>query len=117
MILRDMIFSGKCSWLEWKASDEKIAPSVLSDRVNLLMEENYIIKKVSDTNASKFMFYLTDKGLDLIPLMIEIMTFGSKYNPQGGSVYWMKKIETNKKKTIRDLHKKMLDARLKAFAA
>ena len=117
LLLRDMIFEGKNSWLEWKASDEKIAPSVLSDRVNLLVEENYITKKVSKNNASKFLYYLTDRGLDLIPLMVELMELGSKYNPQGGSEYWMKKIKASKEKTIKELHQRMLAEREQAFAS
>jgi len=115
LLLRDMIFADKNSWLEWRASDEHIAPSVLSDRVSLLLDENYLIKKVSESNASKFLYYLTDKGLDLIPLMVELMEFGCKYNPKGGSAYWMKKIEASKKKTIQELHEKMLAARIEAF--
>ncbi|WP_461072962.1 winged helix-turn-helix transcriptional regulator [Spirosoma horti] len=115
LLLRDMIFDGKNSWLEWRASAEQIAPSVLSDRVNLLMNEKYLIKKVSDSNASKFLYYLTDKGLDLIPLMVELMAFGCRYNPQGGSAYWMKKIESDKNKTISELQEKMLAARQEAF--
>ena len=115
LLLRDMIFEGKNSWLEWRASAEHIAPSVLSDRVSLLLDENYLIKKVSDSNASKFLYYLTDKGLDLIPLMVELMELGCRYNPQGGSAYWMGKIESDKKKTISELHDKMLAARKAAF--
>ena len=115
LLLRDMIFDGKNSWLEWKASAEGIAPSVLSDRVTLLMEENYLIKKVSENNASKFLYYLTDKGLDLIPLMVELMAFGCQYNPRGGSAYWMKRINVSKKKTITELREKMLNARQEAF--
>ena len=117
LLLRDMVFEGKNSWLEWRASAEHIAPSVLSDRVSLLLDENYLIKKVSESNASKFLYYLTDKGLDLIPLMVELMELGSKYNPQGGSDYWMKKIESDKKKTISELHEKMLTARQVAFSS
>ena len=45
LLLRDMIFEGKNSWLEWRASAEHIAPSVLSDRVSLLLDENYLIKR------------------------------------------------------------------------
>jgi len=116
LLLRDMIFAEKCTWLEWKGAAEKIAPSVLSDRVSLLIDENFIVKKVSKTNASKFLFYLTDKGLDLVPLMVDLMEFGSKHNPAGGSDYWMKKITANKKKTIQELHEKMLAARLEAFS-
>ena len=41
-----------------------------------------MIKKVSYSNASKFLYYLTDKGLDLIPLMVELMELGCRYNPK-----------------------------------
>ncbi|WP_442587054.1 winged helix-turn-helix transcriptional regulator [Pedobacter sp. AW31-3R] len=111
LILRDMIFRDRNSWLEWKAADENIAPSVLTDRVNLLINQELIIKKVSPHNASKFLFYLSDKGLELIPLMVDIMEFGSRHHPDGGSKYWLKKIETSKKKTIAELREKMLAIR------
>lgn len=115
LILRDMIFRDKNSWLEWKAADEKIAPTVLADRVNLLLSHELIVKKVSPNNASKFLYYLTDKGLDLIPLMVDIMEFGSRYHPDGGSKYWLKRIDTSKKKTILELRKKMMDSRIDAL--
>ena len=47
--------------------------------------------------------------------MVELMELGCRYNPQGGSAYWMKKIESDKKKTIGELHEKMLAARQEAF--
>ena len=115
LILRDIIFSGKNSWLEWKNASEGIAPSVLTDRVNLLMNEGLIKKKISDTNASKFLYYLTDKGLDLIPIMVDMMEFGSNYHPEGGSKYWLKKIKSSRAKTVQELREKMIVARNAAF--
>ncbi|MCU7617741.1 helix-turn-helix transcriptional regulator [Chryseobacterium sp. PBS4-4] len=115
LILRDMIFSKKNSWLEWKNGYEGIAPSVLTDRVNLLTNEGVIMKKVSEKNASKFLYYLTNKGLDLIPLMVDLMEFGSTYHLEGGSKYWLEKIKKNKNKTIEDLRAEMITARNEAF--
>ncbi|MCW3167606.1 helix-turn-helix transcriptional regulator [Chryseobacterium sp. 09-1422] len=115
LILRDMIFSKKNSWLEWKNAYEGIAPSVLTDRVNLLTNEGVIMKKVSEKNASKFLYYLTNKGLDLIPLMVDLMEFGSTYHLEGGSKYWLEKIKKNINKTIEDLRAEMITARNEAF--
>ena len=115
LILRDMIFSKKNSWLEWKNAYEGIAPSVLTDRVNILTNEGVIMKKVSEKNASKFLYYLTNKGLDLIPLMVDLMEFGSTYHLEGGSKYWLEKIKINKNKTIEDLRAEMITARNEAF--
>lgn len=115
LILRDIIFREKNSWLEWKNASEGIAPSVLTDRVSLLTNEGVIKKKTSESNASKFLYYLTDKGLDLIPLMVDMMEFGSVYHPDGGSQYWLKKIKSNKTKAVKELREKMMAARNEAF--
>lgn len=79
LILRDMIFEEKSSYGECTASDEKIATNILADRFELLESQGLVTKEVSSVNRSKFVYSLTEKAIDLIPIIAEMVLWGSKY--------------------------------------
>ncbi len=82
---------GKLSYSEFLNSEEKIASNILVNRLSVLEAENIVVKEVSPANKSKFVYSLTQKGADLLPIVIEIMDWGAKYNancPQEGT--WQK---------------------------
>lgn len=80
LILRDVMLRGKNSYGEFLESEEKIATNILADRLKLLEKEGVLTKRVSPENKSKFIYSLTEKGIDLLPVIIEIMDWGAKYN-------------------------------------
>jgi DNA-binding HxlR family transcriptional regulator len=81
LVIRDMLFRGKFSFNEFKTSEEKIATNILADRLARLESEQLIFKEASPKNKSKFIYQLTQKGLDLMPVLISIIQWGDKYNP------------------------------------
>ncbi|SOD99215.1 winged helix-turn-helix transcriptional regulator [Spirosoma fluviale] len=103
LLLRDIMFNGKNSFLEFRASDEKISSAVLTEKLNMLLNEGIVSKVTSPKNASKFLYLLTDKGIELVPVMVEILSWGSTYNPDGGPKTWLDRIKQNKKKAITEL--------------
>ena len=84
IILRDIVFKGKRHYREFLVSPEKISTNILASRLKHLKAEG-LITKVRDTqNQSKFVYSLTDKGKDLLPLLLELIRWGAKYDPQPG---------------------------------
>lgn len=81
LIVRDLLMTGKFSFGEFTRSKEKIASNILTDRLLSLEASGIITKHVSPKNKSKFIYSLTQKGIDLLPAMIELMRWGAKYNP------------------------------------
>ncbi|VAX08656.1 Transcriptional regulator, HxlR family [hydrothermal vent metagenome] len=82
IILRDMIFKDKKHYGEFLASAEKISTNILASRL-LKMESEGLISKMQDRdNLSKYIYQLTDKGKDLIPVMLEMVAWSVKHNPQ-----------------------------------
>ncbi|WDF57268.1 winged helix-turn-helix transcriptional regulator [Mucilaginibacter sp. KACC 22063] len=114
LILRDLIFTNKCSYGDFLTSDEKIATNILADRLKLLEANEFIKSEVSPEKKNKFIYSLTEKGIDLIPAIVELMIWGSKYNPPGAKEV-IKKIKTDKEGTIRQLREKLL-AKVKSNA-
>ncbi len=81
LILRDLMFTGKRSYGELQSSDEKIATNILATRLVTLEENNIIYKQPDAADSRRYLYYLTEKGIDLLPVVIELMHWMSKYNP------------------------------------
>ena len=85
LIIRDLMMSKQCTYGDFLKSDEKIATNILATRL-LMLEENGIISKLSHPDSkAKVLYKLTLKGIDLLPLMIEINLWADKYSklPEG----------------------------------
>lgn len=80
LIIRDLMMSKQCTYGDFLKSDEKIATNILAARL-LMLEENGIISKLSHPDSkAKVLYKLTQKGIDLLPLMIEINLWADKYS-------------------------------------
>ncbi len=107
LILRDVMLRNKFSFGEFLESEEKIATNILADRLSLLEAENILSKQVSPENKSKFIYHLTKKGIDLLPIIIEIMDWGAKYNPDCPRKEVGKRIKKDKAGLIKEYSKKL----------
>lgn len=82
LVLRDIIFRGKKTYGEFLKSEEGFATNILATRLELLEDEN-ILKKITDPeDARRSTYMLTEKGLDLIPVLFEMMVWSEKYDPK-----------------------------------
>jgi DNA-binding HxlR family transcriptional regulator len=111
LLLRDLMFNGKNSFLEFRASTEKISSAVLTEKLNTLLKEGIVAKVTSPKNASKFLYLLTEKGIELVPVMVEFLNWGSRYNPDGGPKALLDQIRQSKKKTIAEIQDKLRNDR------
>jgi DNA-binding HxlR family transcriptional regulator len=109
VVVRDMILLGKRYFNELLASPEKIASNILADRLKRLEKECVITKTQDPENASKFIYELTPKGTQLIPLILELVCWGSKHGPNSPVpelVRWVKKDREGVTKAILESLKK-----------
>lgn len=79
LIIRDLMFLKSCTYGDFQKSEEKIATNILASRLKAL-EENGIIKKSKHPESkAKVLYKLTQKGIDLLPILVEINLWGDKY--------------------------------------
>jgi DNA-binding HxlR family transcriptional regulator len=80
LIVRDLMISMQCTYGDFLKSEEKIATNILATRLQML-EANGIITKLNHPESkAKVLYQLTQKGIDLLPLMIEIHLWADKYS-------------------------------------
>ena len=79
VILRDMIFWGKKTYGEFLKSDERIATNILADRLAYLERAGLISKSPDPTDKRKDIYRVTEKGIALIPMFIEMIAWSAQH--------------------------------------
>ncbi|WP_269227230.1 winged helix-turn-helix transcriptional regulator [Flavobacterium eburneipallidum] len=79
LIIRDLMFAKECTYGDFLKSAEGIATNILASRL-VTLEENKVIQKLEHPNSkAKVLYKLTRKGIDLLPVLIEMHLWFEKY--------------------------------------
>jgi DNA-binding HxlR family transcriptional regulator len=112
LILRDIVLQEKSTYGEFLSSKEKIATNILADRLAMLESNGFLDKKVGEDKKTKFVYSMTEKGIELIPVIMELIIWGSKFNPPGDADL-LKKLEKDKVGTIKKYQNKIRESNQK----
>lgn len=110
LIIRDLIFMGKRYYGEFLKSGEGIATNVLADRLSRLESEGIVSKQVDPKDQKKYLYRLTDKGEDLLPVLLELILWGATHDQKTAAP----KAFIDRLKSDRDAVTKETLARLRA---
>jgi DNA-binding HxlR family transcriptional regulator len=80
LVIRDLMFHGKRYYGEFLVSDEGISTNILAERLQRLEQGGVINKETDPDNRSRVIYRLTQKGKDLLPIMLEITAWSGKYD-------------------------------------
>ena len=83
LILRDMMLRGFRSFKEFLTSYEGIATNILSDRLKRLIAHGIITTQEDPSDGRKLIYVLTPKGLDLAPVLTEMVLWAAKHEETG----------------------------------
>ena len=110
LIVRDLMFKGKHFYGEFLLSDEKIATNILADRLSLL-ESNGIVSKASDpSHKQKIMYRLTQKGIDLVPVLVEVIMWSAKYDKDSSvDMKFVKSVKRDKVGLISEISSRLVE--------
>lgn len=101
LIIRDLVFEGKQFYKEFLTSKEGIATNILSDRLKKLETIGIIQSEVFEPLKTQKKYSLTQKGKDLIPVLVEIIIWSSTYeNGLAVSPAFLTKLAQNKSDII-----------------
>ncbi len=72
VIVKQMLIEGKETFKDFTESEETIATNILSAKLKFLEEVGIIIKTKRPDNKKTNLYLLTDKGLALTPILVEL---------------------------------------------
>ena len=82
LIVRDALYLKSESFGRFRSSPEKIASNILTDRLERMVKYGIMEKSNNPDNKLKFDYRLTDRGMQLEPILLAIGKWGSE-NIQG----------------------------------
>lgn len=82
LVVRDVVFYGKRTFGEFLESEERITTSVLTDRLTTLVQKGILTKQRLFADKRRECYSLTEKGLALIPLLVELANWGATYGSE-----------------------------------
>jgi DNA-binding HxlR family transcriptional regulator len=108
IIIRDMALLGKRYYGDFLKSSENISTNILADRLVSLEEKGIILKKTDETNRSKNIYSLTEKGKDLIPLLVSIADWAIKYDEDTTAPKeFINKVKKDQKAVVKEILKSL----------
>lgn len=85
LVIRDLAFKGKNSFGDFLASDEGIARNILADRLARLEAEGFIEKRPDPDDLRRSIYTLTERGLGLVPVLVEMILWSAREDPDTGA--------------------------------
>jgi DNA-binding HxlR family transcriptional regulator len=102
LIVRDIVYFGKKTFGEFLASDEGMATNILASRLAHLERQSILTKAPSESDRRKDEYSLTEKGLDLIPVLVDMADWSADYDPQTGApADWIALMRADRENMIR----------------
>jgi DNA-binding HxlR family transcriptional regulator len=102
LIIRDIVYFGKKTYGEFLASEEGMATNILASRLAHLEHQGLLVKKLSEKDKRKEEYVLTEKGLDLIPVLVEMANWSAEHDPHTAAPgAWIALMKADREKMIR----------------
>lgn len=83
LIIRDMMLRGFRTYKEFLSSHEGIATNILADRLVRLQAHGIVTTAADPSDARKQIYLLTKKGIDLAPVLAEMVLWAAAHEETG----------------------------------
>ena len=80
LIIRDLMFKGRKYYHEFIYAGEGISTNILASRLADLENNGIITKRRDPQKGSRYLYRLTKKGVDLMPMMLAMIDWSEKYD-------------------------------------
>ena len=116
LIIRDIVYSGKKTYGEFLASEEGMATNILASRLAHLEQQGILEKQHAEHDKRKEIYVLTQKGLDLIPILVEMASWSVTYDPNTAAPpAWITSMRSDRERMLQRIRETVRDGR-EAFA-
>lgn len=78
LVVRDLLL-GKTTYKEFENSAEGVPTNILADRLKRLVVHGIVVKEKYQDRPVRYAYRLTDKGKALLPVLMSMVKWGSRY--------------------------------------
>lgn len=105
LIIRDLMVRGYHTFKEFQESGEGIATNILSDRLRKLEGAGIIIAE-EDTDARRVNYRLTEKGIDLAPVILDLLIWAAHHEETGAPCAVVTKMANNREQVLAEVRRR-----------
>ena len=100
LIIRDMMVRGYATFKEFQNSGEGIATNMLSDLLGRLERAGIVSAEIDQKDARRVNYRLTEKGIDLAPVMLELLIWGARHQKTGAPCEIVEQLSRNREQVL-----------------
>lgn len=100
LIVRDLMFTGAKTFQDFLAAKERIATNILADRLSRLEAHRIIDKTRDPQDARRFIYRLTVKGIDLAPVLVEMVLWISAHEETDAPPDMLRAMKTDRQRFL-----------------
>jgi DNA-binding HxlR family transcriptional regulator len=108
LIIRDLMLQGFRSYQQFLGCYEGIATNILADRLRKLQAYGIIAAKPDPKDARKVMYRLTAKGIDLAPVLTEMVLWAAAHEDTGNQAL-VRQMRTDKENFLARVRQRWAD--------
>ncbi|MGD0161689.1 MAG: helix-turn-helix domain-containing protein [Candidatus Sulfotelmatobacter sp.] len=108
LIIRDMMLRGFRSYKEFLECYEGIATNILADRLRKLVAYGIIATEPDPIDGRKVIYSLTAKGIDLAPVLTEMVLWAAAHEDTGNQAL-VRLMQEDKKKFLAGVRQRWTD--------
>lgn len=106
LIVRDLMVRGYRTFKEFEASGEGIATNILADRLQRLQAADIIEAEPEVSDGRRVNYRLTKRGIDLAPVLLELLIWGARHEPADASCSLILKMEKNREQILAEVKRR-----------
>jgi len=106
LIVRDLMVRGFRTFKQFEEAGEGIATNMLSDRLKKLQDSGIIIAEVDEEDRRIVNYRLTEKGIDLAPVLLELLIWGARHEDTGAPCGVIAKMAQNREAVLAEVRRR-----------
>lgn len=106
LIVRDLMIRGFRTFKEFQQSGEGIATNILAGRLRKLARAGIIAGEADESDRRRITYRLTEKGIDLAPVLLELLLWGARHENNGAPCAAMKEMAKNRAQVLAEVRRR-----------
>jgi DNA-binding HxlR family transcriptional regulator len=117
LIIRDLMLRSYCAYKEFLSSDEGIATNILAERLQRLEAAGIISTSRDAEDRRKVVYRLTAKGIDLAPILVELILWGAQHEATDAPPAAIRKMRARREQFLSEIRRNWEEGGTAVFIA
>jgi DNA-binding HxlR family transcriptional regulator len=106
LIIRDLMVRGFRTFKEFRESGEGIATNILANRLKKLEAAGIVTAEVQAADRRRVSYRLTQRGIDLTPVLLEMLLWGARHENTGLPCVFIAEMEKHREQIVAEVRRR-----------